>query len=187
MKSVVYFIGLFIAIGFIVFSIDDLIWDFVYFVVYRKRQKDIQKLPFEKLDSIPPKLLATIIAVWHEENVLGPVIDHIIATTHYPRSMYHIFLGLYPNDQATMEIGRKLEKKYENVHVAVNKINGPTSKAQNLNNILSFIRQFEHNYGWRFSSITVHDSEDIIHPYELKVTNYLIDKYPSLQFPVFSL
>jgi len=187
LKSVVYIIGLIIAIGFIVFSIDDLILDFVYFVAYRKRQKGIQKLPFEKLDSIPTKLLAIIIAAWREANVLEPVIDHFIGTTHYPRSMYHIFLGLYPNDQATIEVGRRLEKKYENVHVVINTVNGPTSKAQNLNNVLSFVRQFERNHSWRFSSITVHDSEDVVHPYELKVTNYLIDKYPSLQFPVFSL
>ena len=187
MGKVIYVIGLIIAIGFIFFSIDDLIWDFVYFVTFWRRGKGIQKLRFEDLDSVPPKLLAVIIAAWHEENVLEKVVDHFILTTHYPQSMYHIFIGVYPNDPETIDVARKLEKKYENVHVVINKVNGPTTKAQNLNSVLSNIRQFEQSHNWRFSSFTMHDSEDVVHPYELRVTNYLIDTYPLLQFPVFPI
>ena len=146
MGKVIYVIGLIIAIGFIFFSIDDLIWDFVYFVTFWRRGKGIQKLRFEDLDSVPPKLLAIIIAAWHEENVLEKVVDHFILTTHYPQSMYHIFIGVYPNDPETIDVARKLEKKYENVHVVINKVNGPTTKAQNLNSVLSNIRQFEQSH-----------------------------------------
>ncbi len=187
MGKVIYVIWLILAIGFIFFSIDDLIWDFAYFVTFRRRQKDIYKLDFDVLYSVPPKLLAVIIAAWHEDNVLEKVVDHFILTTHYPQSMYHIFLGVYPNDPATIDVARRLEKKYENVHVVINRMDGPTSKAQNLNNVLSDIRQFEQSHNWRFSSVTIHDSEDVVHPYELRVTNYLIDTYPLLQFPVFPI
>jgi len=69
-----------------------------------------------------------MIAAWHEENVLGQVIDHMISTVHYPRSMYHVFLGVYPNDPATIEVAEKLAEKYKNVHVVVNPKPGPTSK-----------------------------------------------------------
>ena len=31
------------------------------------------------------------------------------------------------------------------------------------------------------------DSEDVVHPYELRVTNYLLDTHDALQFPVFPL
>ena len=41
---------------------------------------------------IPPKLLAVAVAAWHEDNVLGDVIDNIVESTDYPKSMYHIFL-----------------------------------------------------------------------------------------------
>lgn len=40
---------------------------------------------------------------------------------------------------------------------------------------------------WRFQSFTVHDSEDVIHPYELRMTNYLLKEHGGLQFPVFPL
>ena len=187
MRAIIYIIGLVIAIGFIFFSIDDLIWDFIYFFTYVRKRSIIQKLPFETLDSVPPKLLSVIVPAWHEENVLEQVIDNFITSAHYPQSMYHIFLGVYPNDPATIEVARRLEEKYENVHVVVNKMYGPTSKAQNLNNVISYIENFESMHNWRFSSVTIHDSEDVVHPYELKVTNYLIDKYPLLQFPVFPI
>jgi adsorption protein B len=40
---------------------------------------------------------------------------------------------------------------------------------------------------WHFEALNVHDSEDVVHPYELKVTNYLLETYPAIQFPVFPL
>jgi adsorption protein B len=101
--------------------------------------------------------------------------------------MYHVFLGVYPNDDATIAVAKRLERKYNNVHMVINAHRGPTCKADNINNIITFIRQFEDYHDWRFSSIIVHDSEDVVHPYEFKVANFLLDRYDSLQFPVFPL
>ena len=57
-------------------------------------------------------------ALAHEDNVLGDVIDNVIASTDYPRSMYHIFLGVYPNDDATIAVAQTLAERYPNVHEA---------------------------------------------------------------------
>ena len=166
-----------------------MIWDIIYVISSGKRKKNLEakKIPIEKFDTIPPKLLAIIIAAWHEENVLAPLIANLIASTHYPASMYHIFLGIYPNDANTIVIANSIEKKYENVHVVMNKVPGPTSKAQNLNNIISYIRQFQMDNDCCFRAVIVHDSEDVVHPYELKAANFLLEKYNLLQFPVFPL
>lgn len=86
-----------------------------------------------------------------------------------------------------MAIAEKLDGKYPNIHCIINYKDGPTSKAQNLNYVIKQIKEFEKENNYRFASFTVHDSEDVVHPYELKVTNYLINKYPALQFPVFPL
>ena len=139
------------------------------------------------MDSLPPKLLAMVIAAWREDNVLGDVINNIIASTHYPKSMYHIFLGIYPNDAPTLAVANELAEKYENVHVIINEKNGPTSKAQNINYVIKQIKQFELERQWSFASITIHDSEDVVHPFELKVTNALLDKHPVLHFLSFLL
>ncbi len=180
-----YTIGLILVTLYLVTGIDDFIWDIVT-LCKRFRQKD-ETLQFKEVEKTPTKLLSVIIAAWHEDNVLLDVVENIIASQQYPKSMYHIFLGVYPNDEATVYIAQQLEKKYANVHCVVNFKEGPTSKAQNINYVISRIKEYEEQKNWNFASITVHDSEDLVHPYELKVTNYLIDKHPAIQFPVFPL
>lgn len=125
-------------------------------------------------------MLAVAIAAWNEENVLEDVIENMIASVHYPKSMYHIFLGVYPNDAPTMNVAISLEEKYPNIHCIINELPGPTSKAQNLNYVIKQIKSFEQKFGWQFASLTVHDSEDVVHPYELKVTNYLLETHQAM-------
>ncbi len=186
MERIIQGIGLVVALGFIIFSLDDLIWDICNIVCTIKR-KEPDRLPIERLDSVPPKLLAVMVAAWHEDNVIEAVIDNMISSLQYPRAMYHVFIGVYPNDDPTIGVVKRLEQKYSNVHMVINGRPGPTCKADNVNNIIRFIKQFESQNHWRFCSVTIHDSEDVVHPYELKLTNYLLDSYDVLQFPVIPL
>ncbi|MEI6101030.1 MAG: glycosyltransferase, partial [Eubacteriales bacterium] len=186
MDQTIQTIGLIVALGFIVFSIDDLFWD-VSSIVRAIRHGETARLPIEHLDALPPKLLAVMVAAWHEDNVLESVIENMITSLQYPQSMYHVFIGVYPNDGPTIDVARKLELQYENVHMVINAIPGPTCKADNINHIIQTIKQFEIQRHWRFSSVTIHDSEDVVHPYELKITNYLLDTYNVMQFPVIPL
>ena len=183
--AILYGIGFVLVLIYLILGFDDLLWDLYTTVLRRLRGK--QKLDFKKLDTVPPKLLAVTIAAWHEENVLGDVIDNFIASTSYPRSMYHVFLGVYPNDPATHAVAEQLAARYENVHVIVNTEPGPTSKAQNINHVIRQIRAYEQQHAVEFASLTIHNSEDVVHPYELLVTSYLLDTHDALQFPVFPL
>ena len=180
-----YDIGLALVVLYLLMGFDDFIWD-IFTLVLRTSYKK-QRLDLKQLNNVPPKLLALTVAAWHEDNVLGDVIDNIIASTDYPRSMYHIFLGVYPNDDATITVAQTLAGRYPNVHVVINELPGPTSKAQNLNYVIRQIKQFEQQHGWQFAALTIHDSEDVVHPYELLATNYLLESHDALQFPVFPL
>lgn len=93
MNMTVYIIGLLVAIGMLVFNIDDIMWDIGYLLSSERRRKE-ERIPMAMLDELPPKLLAVMVAAWHEENVIEQVIDHMISSVHYPRSMYHVFLGV---------------------------------------------------------------------------------------------
>ncbi len=180
-----YTIGLILVILYLAMGFDDFLWDI--FSLTKRRKYIKTRFDFKALRTPPPKLLAITIGAWNEASVIEDVIENLVASIQYPKSMYHIFVGVYPNDKDTIAIISKLEKKFNNVHTVMNVLDGPTSKAQNVNNIISYIKNFENSNSLKFASITIHDAEDVVHPYELIVTNYLIDKYSALQFPVFPL
>ena len=169
------------------FSIDDILWDIYYFFIKLFNKENVEEIPLASLEKTPPKLLAMIIAAYNEESVLEAVIVNLISSQEYPMSMYHIFLGVYPNDLQTQEIAFKLEKKYPNVHAITHILEGPSSKADNINNVIKNIYQFEKENNQRFSGIIIHDSEDIVHPYELLLENYLFKTKAAIQIPVFPL
>ncbi len=174
---------------YLIFGIDDLIWyiwAFIYERIHRRKEKK-DYLDFDTLRSTPPKMLAVSIAAWHESNVIGNVISNFLNTTDYPKSMYHLFVGVYPNDPETIAAVEEVSKTFPNVHAIINDIPGPTTKAQNLNHVILEIKKFEEQNHIHFASLTIHDSEDAIHTYELLTTNYLIDKYDALQYPVFPI
>lgn len=183
-EQVVYWIGFFVALAFIVFGADDVLWD--VFALFRGTGKKRVKLSL--INEKPPKMLAVVIAAWHEDAVLGEVVDNLVASAQYPRSLYRVFLGVYPNDAATVAVARALEARHGGTVVCVvGDDPGPTSKAANINHTVRAIREYEAERDVRFASVTIHDAEDVVHPNEFKMTNYLIDDYDALQFPVFPL
>lgn len=180
-----YLIGFILASLYILMGLDDFIWDIIA-LYYKRKRKDVV-LNMQEISDTPYKLLAVIIGAWKEDNVIEDVIHNFLESTIYPKSMYHIFLGVYPNDEATILAVKRLTALYTNVHLIINEKNGPTSKAQNVNHVIRQISKFETERSWKFSAYTIHDAEDVVHPYELKITNSLITRYPALQFPVFPL
>lgn len=180
-----YLCGLILVSLYIIMGLDDFIWDILS--ICRKFRTKARPFDMADVNSSCPKLIAVMIAAWHENNVLGDVIENFMASTIYPFSLYHVFLGVYPNDEATIQVAEALAARYTNVHVVINILPGPTSKAQNINYVIEQIKLFETKHHWKFAAFTVHDSEDVIHPYELKVTNYLIEFHKAVQFPVFPL
>lgn len=185
LDKILYTIGLVLAVLYLTMGFDDLVWD-IYSLIKRKKYKKA-RLDFKTLRTAPPKLLAITIGAWNESAVIGEVIENLLLSIQYPKSMYHLFVGVYPNDQATIDIVSEIEKRIPNVHMVVNDTDGPTTKAQNINYVISKVKEYESQFDWKFAAVTVHDAEDVVHPYELLVTNYMIDKHDGLQFPVFPL
>ncbi len=181
--------GFIMILIYLICGLDDLVW-FLIAVIDRFRhpeKKDEDEMDFRALRSTPPKMLAVVIAAWHEANVIGDVVSNIIETVDYPASMYHIFVGVYPNDPDTMNVVNELGKRFPNVHTVVDCMEGPTTKAQNVNNVIGQISRFEALAGISFAALIVHDSEDVVHAYEFLAANYLIERYDALQFPVFPI
>ncbi len=167
-----------------IFCIDDLFIDFIALFKNLKPIK-ISKKDLQGLHGLSQKKIAIMIANWHEEEILERMIAGNAQSIDYTN--YEFFLGVYPNDQATLEVALKIKQSYQNVNVIINSEDGPTSKGQMLNQIVNFIRQKEIETRAIYDVLMLHDSEDIIHPLSLKLINSKMIENDFVQIPVFSL
>ncbi len=143
-------------------------------------------LEFKKMNMIPEKKIAIMIANWHEDAVLERMVAGNVNNIEYKN--YEILLGVYPNDTATLNAARRSEKKFANVRVIVNMKNGPTSKGQMINRMVSYIDQFnKFTPNNAYDLVVIQDAEDVIHKYSLKLMNLRSADYDFIQIPVFSL
>ncbi len=144
-------------------------------------------LPSSTLRAIdqPPRRIAIFVPCWKESSVIGNMVRHNISAIRY--SNFDFFLGVYPNDQATVVAAERLSQGFPNVHVAACPHPGPTSKADCLNWIYRRMQQFEEQRGAYFDTVVLHDAEDIIHPDALALIDRERAVYAMVQVPVLPL
>jgi len=170
-------------------GIDDLFIDFYYWTrrayravfVYRRHRR----LSVDQIREKPEQLLAIMIPAWQESPVIAQMLRNAINTLEY--SNYRIFVGTYPNDPDT---GREVETVSSRTHLVecvTTPNDGPTSKADCLNWIIQGIRRYEEDWGLRFTAVIMHDAEDVVHPLELRMFNYLLPRFHFIQLPVYPL
>ena len=78
--NILYIIGFAFVVVYLLLGIDDFIWDI--FNLFNRQKFRGKSLDMCKLGDIPPKLLAVVVAAWHEDEVLEDVIDNIIASPY---------------------------------------------------------------------------------------------------------
>lgn len=165
--------------------LDDIFIDLLT-TLSKSRPHKINDEEFKKMNSLPEKKIAILIANWHEDAVLERMVSGNIGNINY--SNYEFLLGVYPNDTATLEAARRLERKFKNVRVIVNTLDGPTSKGQMLNRMVYYIDNFnKFSPSNAYDLLIIQDAEDIIHKYALKLLNLRSLEYDFIQIPVFSL
>ncbi len=139
----------------------------------------------EDLAQLPERPIALMIPAWNEASVIQAMVETTIQRLRYGN--YQIFVGTYPNDEATNREVAALEQRYGNVHRAVCPLPGPTNKADCLNSVFERIQDYERTRGVEFALFVQHDAEDLVHPYSLQVFNYHFGSADMLQLPVFAL
>jgi adsorption protein B len=133
----------------------------------------------------PESRIAIFVPCWKESGVIGNMVRHNLTAIRYRN--FDIFLGAYPNDEATVAVASQLSETFSNVHGAICPLPGPTSKADCLNSIYQGMLQFEQKQGVRFNTIVLHDAEDLIHPQALSLINRERTSYDMVQVPVLPL
>ncbi len=181
----VLFIGLLFL--FLISGLDDLFVDIIYYFrrLYRFlfKRKVIKEITLEQLSEKPEQNIAVLIPAWNEEAVIFKMLMNTVESVQY--SNFHVFVGCYPNDEATRLEVEKAREIHSNITAVVTPADGPTNKADCLNWIFQGVRVFEKDNNVRFDFFVMHDSEDVVHPLSFKYYNYLMPRVHFIQIPVF--
>ncbi|SIN74661.1 glycosyl transferase family protein [Halodesulfovibrio marinisediminis] len=177
---------IFVAIVFVISGIDEFFIDLCYFFreTYRRLfiTNHYKRLSEEQLLAKPEQSVAIMVPCWDEGLVIRRMLENAIRTVNY--SNYVIFVGTYPNDPATQREVDKVRDRYSNVERIMTPHDGPTSKADCLNWLYEGILIYEKENNKKFDIFVLQDSEDILHPLQLKLCNYIIPKLDMVQLPV---
>jgi bacteriophage N4 adsorption protein B len=129
--------------------------------------------------------MAIMIPAWLEHAVIAPMLENMVTTLDYRD--YVIFVGTYVNDAATIDEVERMRQRYRHLIRVEVPHPGPTCKADCLNWIIQAILLHEQSEGTEFVGVVLHDSEDVLHPLELKLFNYILPRKDFIQIPVTSL
>jgi len=181
-------IALFAAAGGLLFALDDLLVDLIYFVRAGWRSLTIySRYPRAFADALTPPdrpgRLAVLIPAWDETAVIGDMLRASLA--RFEHDDYRLYVGFYRNDPATAAaIGEVIDARVRPVPVAAN---GPTTKADCLNCLYRALAEDEAAGAPRAKAVVLHDAEDLVHPLELRLFDRLVERAALVQLPVLPL
>jgi adsorption protein B len=170
-------------------GLDDLLIDLWYWgrqihrAIFLKHV--IRPLTPEQLRARPEQPLAIIVPAWLEYDVIAAMIENMVAVLEYRN--YMVFVGTYVNDAATINEVERMRRRYKQLQRVEVPHAGPTCKADCLNWVVQAVLLHEQTTGVEFAGLILHDSEDVLHPLELKFFNYLLPRMDMVQLPVASL
>lgn len=170
-------------------SLDDLFIDAWFWLRELRRSLTIKRryvaLSAEQLREKEEQPLAIMVPAWLEYDVISSMLETMVATLEYKN--YMIFAGTYQNDQRTIDEVERMRRRYRQLVRVEVPHDGPTCKADCLNWIVQAIFAQDEKQPVPFAGVILHDSEDVLHPLELKYYNYLLPRIDFIQLPVTSL
>lgn len=189
LPGTVFWLAVFVNLLIFVSSLDDAFIDAYFWIRHFYRRLVIRRrYPRLRLESLAVREeapFALMVPAWKEFEVIAKMIENTNATLAYQD--FRIFVGTYPNDGETQAEVDRMARRYRNVRRVDVPHDGPTCKADCLNAIVQEVFREEERNGQTFAGIVIHDSEDVIHPLELKVFNHLVGRKDLIQLPVLSL
>ena len=181
-------LALFAGAGFLLFAINDVLVDLIYFVrqvwrsltIYSRYPRAFASYFVFKSD---PGFLAIFVPAWDEAAVIASMLRATLSRLDYDD--YRIFIGHYRNDPATAAaIASVADARIEAVEVAAD---GPTTKADCLNHLYDALIAHEVAHDCEARAVVLHDAEDVVHRFELRIFDGLIDRAAVIQLPVLPL
>ena len=181
-------LALFAGFGFLLFALNDLLVDLIYFVRAAWRGVAIRprypRLFAEQIEiAAKPGTIAVFIPAWDESAVIASMLRATLGRFEHPD--YRLFVGFYRNDPATgAAISSINDTRIEAVEVPAD---GPTTKADCLNHLYDALLAWETARDSPVKAVVLHDAEDVVHPLELKIFDRLMNRAAIVQLPVLPL
>ena len=181
-------LALFAGVGFLLFAVNDLAVDLIYFArsiwrsltIYTRYPRAFASYFVFKKD---PGLIAILIPAWDESAVIASMLKATLDRIDYDN--YRIFVGYYRNDPATSAaIASVADPRVEPVEVPAE---GPTTKADCLNHLYDALIAYENAHDCEAKAVVLHDAEDVVHRFELRIFDALIGRAAVIQLPVLPL
>jgi adsorption protein B len=181
-------LALFAGAGFLLFAINDVLVDIIYFArtiwrsltIYSRYPRSFASYFVFKKD---PGFLAILVPAWDESAVIAAMLKATLDRLDYDH--FRIFVGYYRNDPATAAaIASVDDPRIEPVLVEAD---GPTTKADCLNYLYDSLVAYELAADCSVKAVVLHDAEDVVHPYELRIFDALIERAAVIQLPVLPL
>jgi adsorption protein B len=181
-------LALFAGVGFLIFAVNDLAVDLIYFgrrlwratAIYSRYARAYASYYVFNKD---PGFIAILVPAWDEAAVIASMLKATLKRIDYDN--YRIFVGYYRNDPATAAaVASVTDPSIERVEVAAD---GPTTKADCLNHLYDALIEYEVANDCEAKAVVLHDAEDVVHRYELRIFDGLIDRAAVIQLPVLPL
>ncbi|HEU0099750.1 MAG TPA: glycosyl transferase family protein [Allosphingosinicella sp.] len=177
--------ALFAATGFLVLGVGDLAVDLLW-LGHRARRLG---RPAPRVADLPaparPGRLAVFVPAWDEAAVIGDMLRGAAAA--WPGGDWRIYVGTYGNDRATAAAAAEAASAEPRIRVVTATEPGPTTKADCLNRLWLALLADEAAEGGRAKAVVLHDSEDVVHPAELRLFDVLVERFDLVQLPVVPL
>jgi adsorption protein B len=184
-EELLLFSGFWILVGGLDDVIIDLIWGMraLWRWLTRYRRK-----PPMRADALPPPAqpgtIAVFIPAWREAAVIGQMLQRCRSSWQDSGVDYRIYVGCYSNDPETIAAATNAVSGDPHVQIVQCDQPGPTTKADCLNRLWRQLTQDELVSGHKVKAVALHDSEDAVHPLELRIFDYLIERGVAVQLPV---
>ncbi|UAJ10343.1 glycosyl transferase family protein [Polymorphobacter megasporae] len=171
------------AVGIAASTIDDGVIDLIYLSIWlRRRALRMRPVPAANLPS-GSSWMAIMVPAWDEAAVIASMLRSLTTRLDYPK--YRVFVGVYPNDPATLAAVRTVVD--HRISPVICTRPGSTTKADCLNHIWRAVIAHEAEASIRFKAIVFHDAEDVVDRHELRVFDHLIPGLAMVQLPVIPL
>ena len=180
---------LFSGFWFVIGGLDDLIVDLIWMVRggWRRLTRYMHIAPM-RASQLPKPVnsgpLIIFVAAWQEAAVIGKMLQNCENSWSDCGILYRIYVGCYPNDPDGIRAVISATRHSQHVKMVLCDRPGPTTKADCLNRLWRALTSDELAHGYKAKAVILHDAEDYVHPLELPVYDYLIERAAAVQLPV---